>query len=322
MDTPVDQILTVLERIAAALERIASRLDLPDGTSALPMKVEQVIENVERAFSFPAAAPAEAVLAPAPNPLIDFLSKRKVSIKTFPKRDEGDEILDRLAQYIGSRYSSVRKLLEAVKRNLSNGDSFCLNLRTDRQEDVSSICQLASQLHEVAFLTRYRYEKSPKCLLWAQPSRFPKAINFFTGGWLERYIRSQVLSALNWSRPGQKVSYLSGIQVILPNGDDFELDLLVAAEQDVFWFEAKTGDYQQFVQKYAKISNLLGLTPQRSVMVLTDVSRTTASAIAGLFKMTVIPISDVDELLEQLFGLPAASESNGAEPGAGPDGGA
>lgn len=312
-DSNNGQILVVLERIATALERIASRLEFQNATTALP-KVEQPTERPEMDIHLPPPDQVADSLTTT-NSLIDFLAKRKISIKTLPKHDEGDEVLDRLAQYIGSRYTSVRKLLEAIKRNLSTGNSFSLNLRAERQEDLSSVCQLASQLHEVAFLTRYRYEKSPKCLLWGQPSRFPKAINFFTGGWLERYIRSQVLSALNWSRPGQKVTCLSGAQVILPNGDDFELDLLVAAEQDVFWFEAKSGDYQQYVQKYAKISNLLGLSQQRSVMVLTDITRAAALAVAGLFKMTVIPITEVDELLEQLFGLPSETESAGAAPG-------
>jgi hypothetical protein len=32
-------------------------------------------------------------------------------------------------------------------------------------------------------------------------------------------------------------------QVILPDGDSFELDILFMIDSDVYWFEAKTGNY-------------------------------------------------------------------------------
>lgn len=306
-DTFNGQLLELLNRIAVALETIASRMEPTESTEIAPEKLERPLTApVDPARVGPMSpVVAEEKAIDASHPLVEFLAKRKIAVKTLPEEDEGDEVLGRLAQHIGSRYTTVKKLLDAIKWSLRNGKPINLFMKNERQEVVSNTCQIASMLHEIAFLTRYRYERSPKCLLRAEPSRFPRAINFFTGGWLERYIKNEVLSALNWSRPGKAVHVLQGAQIILPNGDDFELDLLVASEEDIYWFEVKSGDYQQYVQKYAKMSSLLGLGPSHSIMVLADLSRTTASAIASLFKMTVVSIADVSTFLESVFGGPA-----------------
>lgn|GEM_PF-503008 len=308
-------LLELLTRIAVALEKIAARIEPPEAAEIVPDQVERLIVprldparfESARLAPFPPVAVEDKPLD-ANHPLVDFLAKRKITVKAVPEVDEGDEVLGRLAQQIGSRYASVKKLLDSIKWSLRNGKPVNLYLKNERQEVVSNTCQIASMLHEIAFFTRYRYERSPKCLLRAEPSRFPRAINFFTGGWLERYIKNEVVSALNWSRPGRPVHVLQGAQITLPNGDDFELDLLVASEDDIYWFEVKSGDYQQYVQKYAKMSSLLGLGPSRSIMVLADLSRTTASAIASLFKMTVVSIADVSPFLESVFGGPADAD--------------
>jgi hypothetical protein len=310
-DTFNGQLLELLNRIAVALETIASRSEPTESTEIAPEKIERPLAprcDPARLAPMPPPVVEEKPLD-ASHPLVEFLATRKIAVKTLPEVDEGDEVLGRLAQQIGSRYTSVKKLLDAIKWSLRNGKPINLFMKNERQEVVSNTCQIASMLHEIAFLTRYRYERSPKFLLRAEPSRFPRAINFFTGGWLERYIKNEVLAALNWSRPGKPVHVLQGAQITLPNGDDFELDLLVASEEDIYWFEVKSGDYQQYVQKYAKMSSLLGLGPSHSVMVLADLSRTTASAIASLFKMTVVSIADVSTFLESVFGVPPDADA-------------
>ncbi len=301
------QLLEMLGRIAIALEKIAARLESTDGAEAVAEKAQR--PTMSRAELPQQAAtpvtPAEVNSLNAVRPLVEFLARRKIEVKAFPQVDEGDEVLDRLAQHIGSRYGAVKKLLDSIKWSLRNDKPINLSLKNERQEVVSNCCQIASMLHEIAFFTRYRYERSPKCLLRAEPSRFPRAINFFTGGWLERYIKSEVLSAMSRAQPGKPVYVLQGAQIVLPNGDDFELDLLAGSGDETYWFEVKSGDYQQYVQKYARMSSLLGLGPSHSIMVLADLSRSTASAIARLFRMTVVSIADVPSFLESLFEAPA-----------------
>lgn len=102
-------------------------------------------------------------------------------------------------------------------------------------------CQLARDLHQVAFLTEYRYLKSPQYVIQATPSRASQAINFINGGWLEHYVRlkfHEAFAALDVPR-----SFIQGVKIRFANGDNYELDFLGELDGKLFWLECKTGDY-------------------------------------------------------------------------------
>ena len=92
-------------------------------------------------------------------------------------------------------------------------------------------------------------------------------------------------------------SYLLNPQVILPNGDDFELDLIFHVNDSYYWIEAKSGDYQQHISKYSKMSRILNLDFEHSIMVLTDISPDKSAALTSLFSMTVSSLSQLEEML-------------------------
>jgi len=225
----------------------------------------------------------------------DFLLSRNVSIKYIPSEEEADEILDKISIFMGNRYSLIKPFYEQIKYNMNSGGSIRMDLRNKTQEEVSTICQLATMLHEIAFLEEYNYLKSPRFLLFARPSRIPKALNFFSGKWLESFVKSQVISILQQVNPDLKFSYLLNPQIKLPNGDDFELDLLFAIENEIYWLEAKTGDYQRYIEKYSKVSQILKLDWNSCFMILTDITPSGADALKKLFRMNVVPIEKFSE---------------------------
>lgn len=229
--------------------------------------------------------------------LREFLAKRGVTIKHERERDEADEVLDRLALFMGSRFQRIQRFYERLKRHLGDGRPFTLNLCNEPQEVVSSTCQLATELHTLALLEEYHYRRSPEYLLRARPSRQPRAINFLTGGWLERYGVAQLIGAARGIDPAARCSYLKNPQIVLPNGDDFELDVLFEVEGEIYWLELKTGDYQRHIAKYAKVSRVLGLPFHRAYMVLTDIPRASATSLSALFGMSVTTSDDLGAAL-------------------------
>jgi hypothetical protein len=68
----------------------------------------------------------------------------------------------------------------------------------------------------------------------------------------------------------------------LPNGDNFELNILAAIGPHIFWIEAKSGNYQQHVAKYSRFARLLGLDFDHAFIVLTDVSDERCDALSSL----------------------------------------
>ncbi|MCC6158086.1 MAG: hypothetical protein IT350_08525 [Deltaproteobacteria bacterium] len=296
-------VLSKLSEIADSLRRIAdvlesqtnqTKTDVERSIALAPGTITRVeIQPVEKsALSAEADSPESegnrsSTSADRRNIIREFLTSRNIKIKTEPAQDSADETLNKLAVYMGSKYGDIAMFYKKIKSAMNQGTPINLNLKDMPQSTISSTCQLAYMLHEIAFLEEYKYKNAPYFQLFARPSRFPKALSFFSGGWLERYGVSESYEAARSVNPSIECSHLSNIQIVLPNGDDFELDLLFEARGSIHWVELKTGSHHEYIAKYSKMSKILKLDVAHSYMVLTDVSPETAKTLSALFKMTV-----------------------------------
>jgi len=289
MDHATEALIIEIRRAADALERIADVLAQNSSFIHAAGNGDHAAEHIG----------PEPNLAEDSTALLEYLRDRGVTVKKRREEEEGDEVLDQIALFIGERYHTLRRVLELIKRAMNSGDSFTMLLGTQTPEEISNTCQLCTRLHQIAFLSEYEYQRSPRRKLSARPNRIPKALNFFSGQWLERYVRTLVLTEAQ--ERGLRAACLANPQISLPNGDDSELDILFSIEGDVYWFEAKTGDYQQYVGRYERLASVLQVDRHHAFMVLTDITAQTASALSGLFGMTVVPIQDLPTIVERML---------------------
>ena len=294
-----NELRSLLERIAIALERIADVLtektdkatyeehDDKDIKEVETYEDDDVLKNTTEEDEF--------------DVIEEFLNGRGIKIKTVPPEDAADEVINSLSEFLGKNYDGLRELLTKIKRNMQQGGFITISLKDYSQKDVSNVCQFSTRLHEIAFLEQYKYFKSPRYLIKAKTTTLPAAQNFFSGKWLERFVLLSVQRAVNLvSKELDKdieFSYLLNPQVILPNGDDFELDLIFHVNGSFYWIEAKSGNYQQHISKYSKMSRILNLDFEHSIMVLTDISPDKAAALTSLFSMTVLSLSQLEGML-------------------------
>jgi hypothetical protein len=306
-----ERIEELLERIAVALERLAASGDARANVNAgktIQAGLEKADVHIDTA-SHTAPSPASA--------LKSFLSTRGIQIKVIPPDDAADDIIDSLSLFLGERYEALSGLLTKIKRAMQSGMPITESLKNRAQQDVSSNCQFCTRLHEVAFLEQYQYFRSPTYLIKAKTTTLPKAQRFFGGQWLERFILQKIkavhgqVAAEVSSQPD--FEYLINPQIILPNGDDFELDVLARFGPWVYWVEAKSGDYQQHVAKYSKFARLLGLDYAHSLMVLTDVPDDRCEALSSLFSMSVCNLRSFEEKLLAVARSDTAQQSAAAD---------
>ncbi|MDI6604253.1 MAG: hypothetical protein QME35_03800 [Thermoanaerobacteraceae bacterium] len=209
----------------------------------------------------------------------------------------------RIVLFMGKNYSHIKVLYKQIKRNLNTGKSFTLNLKNYTQEEIAAMTQLGTDFHRIAFLEKYKYDKSPDYILYAKVNKIPKAINFFTGGWLEQYVKLSVIEAIKSISQSTPInySYIKNPQIILPNGDDFELDNIFKIEDEYFWFESKTGNYQEYINKYSGFSKILGLDDKHSFLILTDIEETDTKMLSTLHKMNVVKIDYFYETFQEVL---------------------
>jgi|LDZT01.1.fsa_nt_gi hypothetical protein len=291
-----DKLINILERIATALETIAEK-----NSSTLPFNINSELHNInENINSTRSEEINEQVIIPVNdvNPIFRFLADKNIQVKTFQINEEIDDVLDNIALFMGNRYNRIKKVYNTIKSKLNTGTTFRLDLKNATQEEVSYSCQLCNSLHQIAFLSEYKYFKSPQFVINGRPNRIPTAIKFFTGQWLERFIKTEVKNSIRKLETPIKFAYLTNPQIILPNGDDFELDVLFSIDEEIFWFEAKTGDYQNYVDKYSRMAKLLQLDNKHAFMVLTEVNEQNCIALRKIFGMEVVNIEKFSETFQ------------------------
>jgi len=214
-------------------------------------------------------------------------------VRVFADEDaETARVLNRLALFIGSRYAVLSKCLKKLKAALSTGKPLAHSLQKASPEEIQAVTQLCTLFKEHGFLESYEYKRR---IVRAVPGRDPRFINFVNGGWLERYLELMLEREL----VGKK-QVLRGLQFVLPDGEQGELDLLFSWRDRVFWVEAKTSRYQDRISRYAKFRRLMGLSPEESFLVLLDVPKERREQLAEKYGLSVV---EPGELLSRLKDL-------------------
>ena len=234
--------------------------------------------------------------------LIDKLQEKNITVKTYVDSFQENTSLDNIAYFMGNRYKDIRKVYETIKRHLNKPNGFHLDLKNSTQSEISASCQLCTTLYDIAFLSEYKYDKSPRYFIHATPNKIPIAINFLTGHWLEVFIRKTIQDSLKSLPVAIEYTYLINPQIILPNGNDFELDVVFLINGEIYWVEGKTGNYQHYINKYSHVANMLNLDKNHSFLVLTDViNPNTIYILSKTFDMTIIPVEEFEEEIKYVF---------------------
>ena len=292
-----EETLIVLKRIAIALEKIADKME-KQNTDEETKEIITEITDLNNIPQYPTYKREEIDV----NILIEKLAEKNITIKTYQTKEEENTSLDHISKFMGTRYHDIKKVYETMKRYLNKPYGFHLDLKNSTQAEITSSCQLCNNLYEIAFLSEYKYDKSPRFCIHATPNKIPIAINFLTGHWLEIFIRKSIQDCLNKMKTDIKYTYLINPQITLPNGDDFELDVVFLINDEIYWVEGKTGNYQHYINKYSDVANIMNLDKNHSFLVLTDVPNpNTAYILSKTFEMTILAVEDFEEEIRYVF---------------------
>lgn len=238
-----------------------------------------------------------------PVSIINFLKQKQIEIdlENSNIEFEFDETLDNIALYMGDKFQSLKKTVDALKKSSSGLYPIKLYLKDGSTDEISFSCQLFSNLFKLALLSDYKYLKSASILTATVNRDNSHAINFFNGFWLERYIKIKLNKIIN-SLP-QKINYniAKGLRISLNNGKKGELDMIVEINNQIIWIEAKTGDYQKHIQKYSDLAKKIDVKKENVLLVLSDTNITeqTLTELNKLYNLTIVSIDKFPAVIEE-----------------------
>jgi len=104
---------------------------------------------------------------------------------------------------------------------------------------------------------------------------------------------------------------VTGVDVVLPNGDQFDLDLLFCVDGRLIWVEAKTSDdFSRHLPKYRQISSLLCDSEADAVLLWTrfDGNDPLLATRGSLARMTLCGPGDFPDYVARLVESSEVSE--------------
>jgi hypothetical protein len=186
--------------VEAPLQELALSVDpLSNPTEqAILQHVRTLLEEVRtlRKSLQPTPPPKEA---PKSIPRVtDYLASLGLGLQVARNGlPEGEErFLDRVSLFLGERFHQLAGLYEKLKASAAKGGGdFQYSLKEASQQEIGSSTQFCTILKENGLLQNYRYNSTQR-RIYARLSGEGKVHNFITGGWLERYVRQEVLSVV------------------------------------------------------------------------------------------------------------------------------
>lgn len=230
--------------------------------------------------------------------IIQWLESLNITVNNYYQPQSADYIYDRLTITLGDNYQYLEKLYQQIKRNLSTGESFKLKLSGKDQQLICQNTSFCTQLYEYTFLSSYRYIATAKTIV-AAPNRKGEVINFFSGQWFERFVYLKVSQLLSYHDIDYQ--YLLNPEIVTPEGNNFELDIVFLIDGEPLWIECKTGQYQNYIHKYSQFRKTLKVDKNRSFLVILGLSDRLASGLTKMYDLVVsnenLFIQDINKIL-------------------------
>jgi hypothetical protein len=228
-------------------------------------------------------------------PAINWLKKQEIEVKKYYQPEEGEEIFNEIAFFLGDKYNLVQTVYEQLKRNIPKGTPFQVHLASKTEMEISTSTQFCTKLSNYAFLNTYNYNNATK-IIYASPPQQGRLINFLNGGWFEKYVFQKIINLLQENK--LKFSCVVNPQINLPNNNNFELDILFLINNIPLWLECKTGDYQAYIVKYSDFKKHLSIGKENSCLIILGLPNHLTKKLTQLYEITVLNENNFLEYIE------------------------
>jgi hypothetical protein len=220
-------------------------------------------------------------------PILNWFQSKSIQLNIDKEAVDTTGFFDEVAIKLGDNYDLLKIVIDKIKRIQKKGyPNVTLNLSDYSQEEAALIKEFCEELYEYAFVAKYfvnrNQHKIHLSLQTAQP-----IVKFFNGEWLEWFAFMKLLAFCH----ERKISFsgLRSFSIHFPNKDKNELDtfFLINGVIPVF-VECKSGEFRQFIDKYAKLRQRLKMDKTHFLMLVVGLSDEQIQGLTRMFDLTFV----------------------------------
>lgn len=232
--------------------------------------------------------------------LLSWLSAQNIKTHIDSKSIDTSGFFDEVALAIGNNYETYKPIIDQIRfQQRRNGSQVSLNISKYSQRDIKDITQFCRTLYKHSFVAKFYYQKQEKIIrLTLQQAE--SITRFFAGEWLEWYVFIRVLDFVRENELNG--SCLRSINVTLPNGDRYELDVFLLLNGQIpVCIECKTGEFRQQIDKFVSLKKRLQLQDGQFVVCVLGLDSTQAQGLSSMYGLTFANEANFIEHIEKLL---------------------
>ncbi len=239
---------------------------------------------------------------------MDFLKERGILVYEGQDDLNRNEAFEHLARHLGAHFDLLAPFYEKVKRLVASGRGSKFEIEQFTEPERSSAVQFGTLLHRHGMLKDFYYHRSPKRALRVIPTKDGKTGQFLTGGWLEIFVSLLLSKRLRAHLSPAKYQMLYNVKGALPDGREFEADIMAVIEGRMFWLECKTGNWQDYSARFRGLVKTFGVDRNSSgLLLLRAPDPNTRARATDMLDMTVLSLQEVDGFLCRFLGVEQGS---------------
>lgn len=206
-----------------------------------------------------------------------------------------------LALLIAVNYRACKAFLKYIRENMVH-KCFHINYCVAQlpENDRDTVVSLAERFGEYGIISNVFYNRNTGFINGIVSSA-PRIINFINGDYLEFYGRAVSERVVKEVAIKHNVDYEVYSNVVITKAaEKHELDIVFRVGEYVFWSEIKSGKFSDF-DNYRKLGVLMGVNPDRHILLVAEKDNETAEAISWFYQFYVSNIDNFrDKLIEMI----------------------
>jgi hypothetical protein len=220
-------------------------------------------------------------------PLGDWFRARQITATHDLNGVDTTGFFDEAAREIGDHYEALAGLMEQI-RFAYRKEFTWLNADLSQYDPLvrQNVLAFCRELYSHTLFSRYSFKQQTKVLgLGIQPAKAVRA--FFTGGWLEWYALTTLLSLC--MKQGREFSCARGTVISLQNAETRELDVAaLVAGKTLLVIECKTGEFRSEIEKYVQLRKRLGIDRSQFIVCNPDLTDEQAVGLGAMYGLTFV----------------------------------
>jgi hypothetical protein len=237
--------------------------------SLIVKKFKDTTSEAQKALGQPEIPPvsSKAALIKASHKkgyLKNWLEERGLQVVDSSSSLQVDDYLFGAVDFLADHYQHLVEFYKQLKRHQSIKKNFTHYTAKNSINYIMKWCEMLKQ-HQLidAFTVSHESE------VFVDIAEIHSAAQFIYGYWLEVLLRKEVAQVLNDHITDiHSFDVLSQINIVKPNEQFTEFDLMLMLNDEVYWFECKSGVIQNYFKKFAEHRQLMKLTEKNAFLVI------------------------------------------------------